>query len=221
MVKKPKLLIFASGTKNNGGSGFRELVKNSKTGKLRTEIVGVVSNNEKGGVFKIAKKYKIRFFHFSPPYTAKRYKEFVKKTKTQWIAFSGWVKLAKGLKENRTINIHPAPLPEFGGENMYGRFVHQKVLEAFKKGKITHSAISMHFVTKEYDKGPIFFRYPIKINKRDNIKTLEQKLKKAEHQWQSRITDLIVNQEISWDGKKIKVPDWYKKKKYCPKELKF
>lgn len=218
MDKKPKLLVFASGNSNSGGSGFKELVKNSKSGKLRAEIVAVVSNNKKGGVFKIAKKEKIRFFHFSPPYTAKKYKEFVKKTKAEYIALFGWLKLVKGLKPDKTINIHPAPLPKFGGKNMYGSYVHQKVLEAFKKGKITHSAISMHFVTKEYDKGPIFFSYPVKINKNDTVKSLQQRIKKIERKWQSKITDLIVNKEIYWDMKKVKVPEWYKKQKYCPKE---
>jgi len=220
-MNKPKLLIFASGDKSGGGSGFANLIKNSRAGILKAEIAGVVSNHKKGGVFKIAKKEKIRFFHFSPPYTAQKYQEFVKKTKARWVALSGWVKLAKGLKPNRTINIHPAPLPQIGGKNMYGLYVHQAVLEAYRQGKIAHSAVSMHFAAKKYDQGPVFFKYPIKIKKSDTPLALQKRVKKIERRWQGGITNLIVNKKISWDGKsrKIKTPQWYKKKKYCPQEF--
>jgi len=44
------LLIFASGTKEDGGSGFQALVENTKTGILDARIVAVVSNHEHGGV---------------------------------------------------------------------------------------------------------------------------------------------------------------------------
>lgn len=219
-MPKPKLLIFASGTKNNGGSGFEKLIKDSKNKILNAEIVGVVSSHPNGGIFKIAQKYQIKFFYFPSPYTAQKYQEFARKSKAKWFALSGWVKLVKGLKPNRTINIHPAPLPQIGGKNMYGIFVHQAVLAAFRQGKISHSAISMHFVTKEYDKGPIFFRYPVKIKKGETALSLQKRIKKTEQRWQSKIINLIVNQEISWDAKsaKTKTPQWYKKKKYCPKE---
>jgi phosphoribosylglycinamide formyltransferase-1 len=219
-MDKPKLLIFASGDKSGGGSGFANLIKDSRAGILKAEIVGVVSNHPKGGVFKIAQKYQIKFFYFPSPYAAQKYQEFVKKTKAQWVALSGWVKLAKGLKPNRTINIHPAPLPQIGGKNMYGLYVHQAVLAAFKQGKIAHSAVSMHFAAKKYDQGPIFFRYPVKIKKSDTPLALQKRVKKIERRWQGKIANLIVNQEISWDGKsrKIKTPQWYKKEIYCPKE---
>lgn len=218
---KPKLLIFASGAKDGGGSGFEAIIKNCRAGILNAEIVGVVSNHPNGGVFNIARKHQIQFFYFPSPYGAKKYQDFVNKTKARWVALSGWVKLVKGLNPAKTINIHPAPLPQFGGKNMYGIYVHQAILQAFRQGEITHSAVSMHFVTKKYDQGPVFFRYPVRIKKDDTALSLQNRVKKFEHRWQSKITNLIVSQKISWDGKskKIKAPQWYKKEIYCPKEF--
>ena len=49
-MDRPKIVVFASGTKDNGGSGFENLVEASRTGILDAEIVAVVSNHERGGV---------------------------------------------------------------------------------------------------------------------------------------------------------------------------
>ncbi|MDD5032851.1 MAG: formyltransferase family protein [Candidatus Pacebacteria bacterium] len=209
---KPKLIIFASGTKDGGGSGFEELVKNSKTGILNAEIVAVVSNHENGGVRQKSEKWKIPFELFKGPWTSEEYKKILEKYEAEWVSLSGWLKLALGLPPAKTINIHPGPLPRFGGPGMYGHFVHEAVIEAFKKGEIKESAVSMHFVNEEYDKGPIFFRFPVLVEESDTAETLAAKTNKIEHAWQSFITDLILRGEISWDGKNpetLKVPDWY------------
>lgn len=43
----PKLIIFASGTEDGGGSGFENLVTSKD---LDADVVTVVSNHEHGGV---------------------------------------------------------------------------------------------------------------------------------------------------------------------------
>ena len=53
--------------------------------------------------------------------------------------------------ENRVLNIHPALLPAFGGKGMWGHHVHEAVLD--KGCKV--SGCTVHFVTNEYDAGPI------------------------------------------------------------------
>ena len=50
----------------------------------------------------------------------------------------------------RTINIHPALLPKFGGKGMYGMKVHQAVLD---HGEIA-SGCTVHYVDGEFDHGP-------------------------------------------------------------------
>ena len=48
-MNKPKLLVFASGSAEGGGSGFEKLVLASQGGPLNADIVAVVSNHENGG----------------------------------------------------------------------------------------------------------------------------------------------------------------------------
>src|SRR3989338_7849373 len=124
---KPRLLIFASGTADGGGSGFQNLVESTATGVLRAKIVGVVSSHPKGGVWELSRELKTPFEYFPGPYTKENYQKIIKKFKADWIALSGWLKLTVGLDPRRAINIHPGPLPKFGGKGMYGHFVHEAV----------------------------------------------------------------------------------------------
>lgn len=212
MNKKPRLIVFASGTKDGGGSGFEHLVENSRAGVLRAEIVAVVSNHEFGGIRQKADRLGVPFVYFPEPWDEQGYKTIIRNYEADFVALSGWLKMVKGQDPAKTFNIHPAPLPRFGGKGMYGIHVHEAVIEAFKRGEITRTAVSMHFVTEKYDEGPVFFEFPIEIRKDDTPETLQKRVLEYEHGWQSFITDLVVNDEISWDGRNpdsLKVPSWY------------
>lgn len=209
-MPKPKLLIFASGKKDGGGSGFAKLAEASQNGTLNAEIVGVVSNHENGGVKEKAYKFNIPFIHFQ---STSEYQKIVEEAKADFVALSGWLKLASGLDPKKTFNIHPGPLPQFGGKGWHGHYVHEEIIKAYKKGEITHSAVSMHFATPVYDKGPLFFKYPVEILDNDTAESLGKKVNEVEHKWQPIITNLVVNGDISWDGKdpkSLKTPSDYK-----------
>ena len=213
-MSKPKLIIFSSGSKTGGGSGFENLVKARDTGILDAEIVAVVSNNAEGGVREKADRLGVPFVLFTGPFEEDGYKKILIDTGAEWVALSGWLKLVKGLDPAKTFNIHPGPLPRFGGKGMYGHHVHEAVMEAYKnpdkEQRVTHSAVTMHFVTPIYDEGPIFFQYPIEILPDDNAESLGRRVNEAEHLWQPKITNMVVHGEISWDGKNpetLRVPD--------------
>ena len=212
-MKKPRLLVFASGTTSGGGSGFENLVPAEKRGILSEDIVAVVSNHEQGGVREKADRLNIPFIYFNGPFNEQSYQKIVADTNADFVALSGWLKLVLGLDPARTFNIHPGPLPRFGGKGMYGIHVHEAVLEAYKRGEVTHSAVTMHFVTPIYDEGPVFFRFQVPIEVLDTAETLAERVHKAEHEWQPKITNMVVNEEISWDGKNretLKLPAGYK-----------
>lgn len=199
-MKKPRLIIFASGSKEGGGSGFRNLVEHVRTGVLNANIVAVVSNYADGGVAQKAKKLGVPFAHFDSFFTAARYQDIVAEHNADYIALSGWLKLVRGLDPARTINIHPGPLPRFGGKGMYGHYVHEKVMQAYEEGEVEHSAVSMHFVTECYDEGPLFFHYPVAIRPTDTADTLATRVNAFEHAWQPYITNLVLQGKIAWNG---------------------
>ncbi len=203
-----KLLVFASGDEEGGGSGARKLAENAKAGVLQAEIVGFVSNHPAGGVFKHAQEMGIPFFYFPGPYTAENYQSYLVKTGAEFVACSGWIKYCRGLPSDRTVNIHPAPLYRFGGQGMYGLHVHEVVLEAFRRGEITCTEVCMHFVIEDpsdkekgFDKGPVFFRVEVEIQGDDIPKSLQARVNKVEHAYQSIITNKVVTGQIRWDGK--------------------
>lgn len=220
-MAKPKILVFASGSADGGGSGFEKLVE-SFHGHNKTfyngQIVGVVSNHAAGGVRKKADKFEIPFIHFPKPWTAEEYQRIAKESGAEFFAMSGWIKLVKGLDLNTVFNsktvfnIHPGPLPRFGGKGFYGHHVHEAVIEAFKRGEITHSQVTMHFVNEEFDRGLIFSKINVKIEKGDDADSLGQRVNQCEHRYQSMITNMIVNGKIKWDGinqESLVVPEGY------------
>jgi len=213
IIRNSKQLgIFASGNKSGGGFGARELIENSLTGMLQAEITVLVSNHENGGVRKIADEYGIPFELFKGPYIAEEYQKIVEKYNLDFVSLSGWLKLALGLDPKKSINIHPGSLPKFGGARMYGHFVHEAIWEAFQKGEVKKTEVTMHFVTEIYDDGPVIFRYPVWIRKDDTPETIAERVNKIEHGWQSYITNLVVQGKISWDGENpdsLVVPENY------------
>jgi len=204
-MKKPKLIIFASGSKDGGGSGFENLVLAQKKGILEAEIVAVVSNNENGGVREKADYLGVRFIYFPKPWSAEFYQSIVENSGAEWVALSGWLKLVKGLDQRKTFNIHPALLSQlngrFGGVGMYGHHVHEAVRKSLYSGEISESGFSMHFVTDEYDRGPVFFEFRVPISKEMTSEEIGLAVNSAEHGWQPKITNMVIHNNISWDGK--------------------
>lgn len=68
----------------------------------------------------------------------------------------------------RVINIHPSLLPAFGGKGYYGDHVHQAVLE---RG-VQFTGCTVHYVTNEYDAGPILHQRCIPVAPEDDVHSL-------------------------------------------------
>jgi phosphoribosylglycinamide formyltransferase-1 len=222
MVDRKKILVYASGTKTGGGSGFRWLVEATRTGLLEADICAVVSNHMSGGVRLSADELSTRFCWLNGKngICKTSYLYHYETYQPDLVCLSGWISPIYGLDSRVTINIHPALLPRFGGKKMYGHRVHEAVLEAFQAGEISCTAVTMHFVLPfvegidedKYDKGPVFFQMPVALRHGDTADDIARRVNEVEHSWQAYITNLVVHGEISWDGvdpASLKVPDWY------------
>lgn len=204
-MSRPKLIVFATGTRTGGGSGFENLVNATKTGELDANIVTVVSNNEHGGTRQRADRLGIPFVHFARPFDAENYQEIVRKSGAEWVMLSGWLKFVLGLDRAKTFNIHPALLSfdhgRFGGPGMYGMRVHEAVKEAFDKGEIMESGFTMHFITDEFDRGPAFFEHRVPLKRGMTADEIAKAVNIAEHEYQPKIANLVVHSKIRWDGR--------------------
>lgn len=82
--------------------------------------------------------------------------ELCDEAKVDLVCLAGWLcllDLPRGYA-GRTMNIHPALLPSFGGKGMFGRKVHEAVLAHGCKV----SGCTVHFVDGTYDTGPIILQ---------------------------------------------------------------
>ena len=202
---KPNILVFASGTKTGGGSGFETMVSAARARPpiLDARICGVITNHAAGGVWQKAQALGIPCEYWAGPYPAGGYQDLVRKFHADYVMLSGWLKLVAGLDPARTINIHPGPLPRFGGPNLYGHYVHEAVLAAYHRGEITLSAVTMHFVDEKYDRGPVFFALPVPIEPHDTPETLAAKVNRAEHAWQPRVLNYVVHGQVRLVGTEV------------------
>lgn len=78
----------------------------------------------------------------------------------------------------RILNIHPALLPDFGGPGMYGRRVHEAVLQADRH----ESGATVHLVDEHYDRGEILGQARVPVLPDDTPETLAARVLRAEHQ---------------------------------------
>lgn len=89
---------------------------------------------------------------------------------------------------NRIVNIHPGPLPRFGGAGMYGERVHRAVLEA----GLSETAVTVHLVDEEYDNGTVLTQWPVSVIEGDTAESLGRRVLEVEHVLYPRVIDLIL-----------------------------
>ena len=77
----------------------------------------------------------------------------------------------------RILNLHPALLPKFGGQGMYGRAVHEAVLIAGEKV----TGVTIHLVNENYDEGRILAQCEVAVDSDDTVETLAARVLAREH----------------------------------------
>ena len=81
--------------------------------------------------------------------------------------------------KGRILNTHPALLPRFGGQGMYGNRVHQAVLDAGE----TVTGITIHHVDAEYDAGPQFAQVEGPVEPGDTVESLAERVQARERRF--------------------------------------
>ena len=178
------IALFASGAGTNAGRIIHYFHgEGNRVAGRPVEIALIVCNKPGAGVLEIAAEEGIpsliiereEFFRGS------HYLEELRKANIEFLVLAGFLwKIPPELIRaypGRIINIHPALLPAFGGKGMYGRAVHQAVLDAGQQ----ESGISIHEVDEIYDHGEIIFQARCPVSAADNPDSLAQKIHALEH----------------------------------------
>jgi phosphoribosylaminoimidazolecarboxamide formyltransferase/IMP cyclohydrolase len=97
------------------------------------------------------------------------------------IILAGFLSILEGkiieAYSERIINLHPALLPKFGGQGMYGGRVHQAVLDAGER----ESGCTVHMVTGGIDTGSILLSRRVPVLPGDTPQSLADRVHYEEH----------------------------------------
>lgn len=175
-----RALFLISGS----GRTLDNIYKCMKDGKLDLEICGVVTSIEGVEGIKKAEKYRLKTFSV-PRKKFKSTEEFsaeinniVNELKPDLVLMGGFLHLwlFPERYKNRVLNIHPALLPKFGGENYYGIKVHKAVLKSGAK----ISGCTVHYADYSYDHGEIILQRKVPVYPDDTPETLAERVFKEE-----------------------------------------
>lgn len=93
----------------------------------------------------------------------------------------------------RMLNVHPGPLPAFGGPGMYGARVHRAVLASGER----MSGPTVHFVDEIYDHGATIAHWPVPVLDGDDELSLAARVLRAEHVLFPRVVQAVIAGEVA------------------------
>jgi len=181
-VKTPplKLGFLAS----NNGSSMRAIVLAIEAGALGAEARLVVSNKREAPALAFAEAHGVPTEVIptakDPDAADARLAAALQASGVELVVLSGYLRKlgpkTLAAYAGRVLNIHPGPLPRFGGRGMYGRRVHEAVAAA----SLSASEVTVHVVDGEYDHGPTVMALPVPLAAGDDAATIEAKVTAAE-----------------------------------------
>ena len=190
---KHKIAILVSGAGTNAANIIEYFEK-----KKTAEVVLVISNKKTAQALEKAQNKGVENVVFNNESFKKNGKilNYLHSQSIDFIVLAGFLmKISKEIiaaYPKKIINIHPSLLPKFGGKGMYGRFVHEAVIEAQE----TESGITIHFVSEEYDEGAIIFQSKLNVEKTDCAQSLAKKIQQLEHRYFPEVIERVINKPL-------------------------
>src|SRR3954469_24496370 len=93
---------------------------------------------------------------------------------------------------SRILNTHPALLPKFGGQGMFGDLVFEAVLAA----GASESGASVHLVDAEYDTGAVVHQERVHVFPEDTVESLKARVQACEREAVVRTLAAIASGEL-------------------------
>jgi phosphoribosylglycinamide formyltransferase-1 len=192
------------GLVSGSGTTLQNLIDRVRDGRLQAEVVGVVSSRADafGAERARAAGIPVRVVDRAPVDTfSDRVFAAARTFAPDLVCLAGWLHLVRIPVDLRwrVLNIHPSLLPSFGGKGMYGRRVHEAVLNYGVKV----SGCTVHFADDTYDTGPILVQKTVPVLDADTPDTLAARVFEAECEAYPEAIRLVGGGQIAVDGRRV------------------
>jgi phosphoribosylglycinamide formyltransferase-1 len=170
---------------SNNGTAMRAIVGAIERAEIRARPALVVSNKRDSPALAFAREKAIANAWIptrdDPELADRRLLEALTHAAADLVILSGYLRklgpATLGAYDGRILNVHPALLPKFGGQGMYGTRVHEAVLA---NGE-TQTGATIHLVDGEYDHGRTIAQSKLAIEPGDGVQDIRAKVMKAEN----------------------------------------
>ena len=187
--KKLVVLVSDAGT----GTNLQAIIDGVESGKIKAEICAVVSDKENAPALERARKHNLRI-EICPKKEALL--SLLQKINPNYICLAGWKQII--LDEvilafpNKILNLHPGLIPDIENGTVANpdstpalwnkSMLTTKAITNFLDLKSTYAGSSIHFLTLNFDFGPVLGRTFEKIEPSDTVESLYSRLKKKENE---------------------------------------
>ncbi|MCI8499293.1 MAG: phosphoribosylglycinamide formyltransferase [Clostridia bacterium] len=184
-MNKIKIAVLCSG----GGTNFQAILNAQEAGLIAHGEVGLlVSDSQTAYALERARRNGVKTAVADKKiFTDRKAREqeimrLLAEYGAQLVVLAGFMTVLSGefvkAYENAIINVHPALIPSFCGEGMYGLHVHEAVLA--RGVKVTGATV--HYVNEVCDGGPIIAQKAVEVREGDTPELLQKRVMR-EAEW--------------------------------------
>jgi phosphoribosylglycinamide formyltransferase-1 len=194
-----KLGILLSGR----GSNFEAIARNVRAGKIPAEIAVVISN--KHDAVGLARAREMGLATRFIPSKGKEREAFdrevvavLREFQVDLVCLAGFMRILSPYFvwefPNRILNIHPALLPAFPGEDAQR--------QALDHG-VKFTGCTVHLVNEGMDTGPIVCQAVVPVGDDDTAETLAARILQEEHRIYSEAICLLLEDKVRFEGRRV------------------
>ncbi|MBG81620.1 MAG: phosphoribosylglycinamide formyltransferase [Phycisphaerae bacterium] len=199
MTARLRIVALISG----GGRTVLNLHQAIVRDKLPAEILQVIASREEILGIERSREIGLAVSIPDPQDYDAELEQLINQQNPDLICLCGYLKKLRLNPEwnGKVINIHPALLPAHGGQGMYGRHVHQAVLEAGDD----ISGCTVHFVDELYDHGPILLQRTCPVESGDTPDALADRVFEEECKALPEAIALIASGRVRINGRQVEI----------------
>jgi formyltetrahydrofolate-dependent phosphoribosylglycinamide formyltransferase len=194
-----------------GGTTLQNLIDRIADGRLRAQIVRVVSSNAEVFGVERALRAGLPVSVVSRRQTGSRGEfsrqifDLCRQDQAELACLAGFLQLITIPDDfqHRVMNVHPSLIPAFCGKGFYGHHVHEAVLAYGAKV----SGCTVHFADNQYDHGPIILQRPVPVLDGDTPDTLAARVYGQECEAYPEAIRLFAEGRLRIEGRRVRIID--------------